>query len=115
MSANEPDEKRIEELASGFALGELQEDELKELYDYLREAHGDDVAKLTWRTLSTTLDMKMKMSPHFADTVRHRIEHGDEKADDAFSGGILKRLGNSVNNLTQWRRLSRRHRASLYG
>ena len=93
MTAEKPDEKRIEELASGFALGELQEDELKELYDYLREDHGDDVAAMTWRTLSSTLDMKMKMSPHFADTVRHRIEHGDEKADDAFSGGILKRLG----------------------
>ena len=93
MSADTPDDKRIEELASGFALGELQEDELKEFYDYLRAEQGDEVAAVTWRTLSSTLDMKMKMSPHFADTIRHRIEHGDESADDAFSGGILKRLG----------------------
>ncbi len=87
------DNKRIEELATGFALGELQEHELKELYDCLRADNSDDAAAITWQTLATTLDMKMKLSPHFADTIRHRIENDDGKSDDAFAGGILQRLG----------------------
>ncbi len=87
------DDKRVEELATGFALGELKEDELKELYEYLRNEQAEEVAAITWSALASSLDLKMKLSPHFADTIRHRIEHDDDKADDAFAGGILQRLG----------------------
>lgn len=94
MNDSAVDEKRVEELATGFALGELDEQEFKELYELLRNEHAEKVAAITWQTLATTLDMKIKLSPHFADTIKHRIERGDDGgADDAFAGGILQRLG----------------------
>ncbi|NRA39659.1 MAG: hypothetical protein HRU15_16070 [Planctomycetes bacterium] len=86
-------EQYLLDLATGFALGELNDAELKDLYEHLRNDDAEEAAKLTWKVLAHTLDMRMKLSPQFLDTIRHRIEHGDGVKDDAFSGGILGRIG----------------------
>ena len=77
-------EQYLLDLATGFALGELNDAELKDLYEHLRNDDAEEAAKLTWKVLAHTLDMRMKLSPQFLDTIRHRIEHGDGVKDDAF-------------------------------
>lgn len=80
MSAPGPpqEEKRLVELATGFALGELDSGELQELYDRLRGA-GDEAtraAKVVWETLGTSVDLRAVLGHHFQDTVQHRIADG---------------------------------------
>jgi hypothetical protein len=85
-------EARVGELATGFALGELEEAELKELYDLLREdgGRGADAARVCWQTLGMVTDLRAEVGSAFQDTVRHRL--GAERSG-RFTARLLGRLG----------------------
>jgi hypothetical protein len=87
------DEDRLGALALGFALGELAPAELQELYDALRRDGdaGRGAARVVWRTLGTTVDLRSAVGRQFQDTVRHRLEA--DARGDSFVRGILGRIG----------------------
>ena len=66
---------RLHYLATGFALGELEEAELRELYEELRQPGepGIAAAQIAWRSLHHTLDLRTQMGSRFQDEVRSRI------------------------------------------
>jgi len=93
------DDDRMDYLATGFALNELSQDELQELYDAVRQP-GDEglrAARITWNVLGSTVDLRSVLSRQFQDTVRHRVAAGGSgEADarpDGFVGAVLDRLG----------------------
>lgn len=83
---------RVTELATGFALGELQEAELKELYDLLREGEGRgaEAARVCWQTLGMVTDLRAEVGSTFQDTVRHRLT---QDRSGRFTARLLGRLG----------------------
>ena len=86
---------RISELATGFAINELTDDELRELHGQLVDpTHGQAAARSAWRTLETVTDLRAERSSSLQDTVRSRIE---ESAGSAGGSGItarfLRRIG----------------------
>lgn len=90
------DEHEVAGLATGFALGELDEDELRRLYDLLRLPgdRGAEVARLAWQVLGTTVDLRASLGSRLQDTVRHRIEHeAQPERERSFLGGVLARIG----------------------
>ncbi|MDA3961677.1 MAG: hypothetical protein PF961_12870 [Planctomycetota bacterium] len=99
MSSEQPSvaehERTITELATGFAIGELDDTELKRFYDLLREpgARGADAARVAWQVLGTTIDLRASLGTRFQDTIKHRVEHGAGEANQGFVGGIMARLG----------------------
>jgi len=121
-------EARIAELAVGFALGELDDTELRELYDALREpgARGLTAARLTWQQLGVVTDLRSGMGDLFQAVVKHRITR--EGRSDRFMRDSRSRLGNPRAALDElaapapaalrgwpWRRLAATALAALAG
>jgi hypothetical protein len=88
--------QRIMELATGFALGELSDDELKEFYEALREPGdpGLDAGRVAWETLGTMVDLRAQTGSAFQDTLYLRLAEGG-KTDANFAGKVRGRLGHS--------------------
>lgn len=88
------DNNRISELATGFALGELDNDELAELYEALREEGdaGDQAVRLVWRMLGTTLDLRASLSHNFQDSLQHRLDSEDSDEHDNFLQKLWSRM-----------------------
>jgi hypothetical protein len=95
MPTSERDQ-RISELATGFALGELDDGELKEFYDLLREPgdSGAAAGQIAWETLGTMVDLRAQMGSAFQDTLYLRLAEGG-KDDARFATKIRNRLGRS--------------------
>jgi len=97
-----PADRRVEELATGFALDELGEDELVEFYEVLkrRDEKALRAAEVTWRILHQSLDLRTTFDRDFIPTVRERIAREREQGQDArpsenrgLIGTVLGRLG----------------------
>ena len=74
---------RIAELATGFALGELDEAELRELYGALRDARtGAASARVAWQALDVVGDLRSGLNERFQDALRHRLASAP---DDGFA------------------------------
>ena len=94
-------EARINELVTGFALNELDDDELRELHGYLADAtSGRDAARSAWRTLQTVTDLRAERSTAMQDTVRQRIADGSvhdgthtSKPAASITARFMRRLG----------------------
>lgn len=88
-------EARIAELATGFALGDLQEEELRELYALLRDDSGvgATAARITWQTMGIVTDLRAQVAHSFQDTLRLRI--GQDR-NGRFRNRLWKRLGFGV-------------------
>ena len=89
-----PLDARISELATGFALGDLTENELRELYDLLRndDGSGAHAARIAWETLGTVTDIRSQVSSSFQDTLAHRLSHETSRSG-GFTARLLGRLG----------------------
>lgn len=82
--------ERVAELATGFALGELSESELRELHQALTDpAAGAAAARAAWQALGTVGDLRAGCSPRFQDEVRSRIGRGS----GSFLARMRRRLG----------------------
>ena len=84
-------ETRIAELATGFALGDLSEDELRELHGRLADPQaGLAAARTAWRTLETVTDLRAERSTALQDTVRSRVAGS---AGGGVAARFLRRFG----------------------
>lgn len=99
------DEKRLVELATGFALGELETHELQELYERIRsgDTDGNRAARIVWETLGTAVDLRAVLDQQFEHTVRHRLEDTAETGEDdagiapaGRSRGFLRKLASRI-------------------
>ena len=92
---------RISELAVGFALGEIEDAELRELYDALREPgeRGLAAARVTWQQLGVVTDLRSGMGGMFQDTVKHRIAR--DGLSDRFVRDSRRRLGSARSGLSE--------------
>lgn len=89
-------DREVEELATAFALGELDQPGLERLYTLLRrdDGAGAHAARTCWRVLGTTIDLRSALSTRFQDTLGHRLsEAGNEAARRGFLGTVLGRIG----------------------
>ncbi len=87
-------DERISELATGFALGELSDADLREFYDFLRDPReGSSAASLAWQQLGVVTDLRAGMGTAFQDTVKHRLDL--EGRSDRFTRTARSRLGNA--------------------
>lgn len=89
-------DQRIMELSTGFALNELDDAELKEFYDLLREPGeaGVSAGQIAWETLGTMVDLRTQMGTSFQDTLYLKLSEGGQ--DDArFATKVRNRLGRS--------------------
>lgn len=86
-------EARIAELAVGFGLGELTDEELREFYDCLREPgdRGLRAARVAWQQLGVVTDLRAELGSTFLAEVRHRL--GREGLSDRFVRSARQRLG----------------------
>ena len=84
---------RVADLATGFAIGDLEEAELHEFYNLLREEHGNGerAAQVAWQTLGMVTDIRTQVSSSFQDTVSHRLQQASMSG--RFTNALLKRLG----------------------
>ena len=90
---NDP-QQRVAELATGFALNELQEDELRELHRHLLAPDsGREAARTTWRTLDTITDLRAERSTLLQDAVTSRIAASADTGASGVTGRFLRRLG----------------------
>jgi hypothetical protein len=91
-------EARVAELATGFALGELEESELHEFYELLRDhdGQGPAVARIAWRTLGMVTDLRAEVAQGFQDSLRLRI--GQDRSG-RFRNRLWSRLGFNVPGL----------------
>ncbi len=90
-------EARIAELATGFALGELDEAELHELYGALRDARtGAATARIAWQSLDVVGDLRSGLNERFQDALRHRLASAP---DDGFATRMWRRLGFAARGL----------------
>jgi hypothetical protein len=83
-------EKRLVELATGFALGELEQQELQELHERIRaEDHeGDQATLIVWQTLGISVDLRAVLDTQFASTVLSKLESaGDQPGPDSLTAG----------------------------
>jgi hypothetical protein len=112
------DRERIEYLATGFALNELDDAGMRELYDALRRP-GDEglrAARLTWDVLGSTVDLRAVLSRQFQDTVAHRIASGEcASGREGFVAAVLERLGIGRPRLQEVRPPSERATLSMAG
>jgi len=91
-------EARIAELATGFALNELDDGQLHELHGYLADPlRGRDAARTAWSTLHTVTDLRAEQSHALQDTVRSRIE---SQRATGVTGRLMLRLGLRRGGLT---------------
>lgn len=101
------DQQRLSNLAVGFALGELTEPELQELYQRLQDSGdaGREAARTVWQTLTATMHLRSTVSPHFTDTVAHRLsESADQPQPEgkpSFMDSLAQRLGFSRPSLQE--------------
>ncbi len=86
-------EARVSELAVGFALGELADQELREFYDYLREPGdtGAAAARVAWLQLGVVTDLRSGMGAVFQDEIRHKISTIGRS--DRFTNAMRERMG----------------------
>jgi hypothetical protein len=86
-------DSRVADLATGFAIGDLDETELRELYDLLRDEQGNGAraAQVAWQTLGMVTDIRTQVSSTFQDTVAHRLQQASMSG--RFTNALLKRLG----------------------
>ncbi|HTM21122.1 MAG TPA: hypothetical protein VL172_11455, partial [Kofleriaceae bacterium] len=86
-------EGRVADLATGFALGELNETELREFYDHLRDPseRGTAAARIAWQQLGIVTDLRAQLGSGFQQTVKHRVDR--EGFSDRFVRDARKRLG----------------------
>lgn len=91
-------EARIAELATGFALNELDDGQLHELHGYLVDPlRGREAARTAWSTLHTVTDLRAEKSHALQDTVRSRIE---SHRATGVTGRLMLRLGLRRGGLT---------------
>ena len=91
---NNPElDTRIADLATGFAIGDLNETELREFYDLLRDEQGNGprAAQVAWQTLGMVTDIRSQVSTTFQDTVVHRLQQASMSG--RFTNALFKRLG----------------------
>lgn len=86
-------DSRVADLATGFAIGDLDEAELREFYDLLRDEQGNGAraAQVAWQTLGMVTDIRTQVSSSFQDTVAHRLQQASMSG--RFTNALLKRLG----------------------
>ena len=91
-------ESRVCELATGFALGELDERELQELYELLRDdaGRGPEAARIAWQTLGMVTDLRAEVAQGFQDSLRLRL--GKDRSG-RFRNRLWNRLGFGVPGL----------------
>ena len=90
MSLSPEHASRVHELATGLALGELDEGELAELLDLVRDpVHGAAAAEAAWSALGTAVDLRAGLSERMVDTVALRIAD----RDGAFADRLRARIG----------------------
>lgn len=90
---------RVADLATGFALNELTDDELRELHRHLVATDtGREAARTAWRTLETVTDLRAERSSTLQDTVRSRIDEASRAT--GVTGRFLRRLGLRRGGLT---------------
>ena len=88
----EDPQARVADLATGFALNELTDDELRELHRHLVSSDtGREAARTAWRTLETVTDLRAERSSALQDTVRSRIDGAGRGT--GVTGRFLRRLG----------------------
>ncbi len=94
-----PREDRVAELATAFALGEISEVELQELYDALREPGdlGRHAAGVAWRALDTHSELRVGLSTQFQDTLAHRLNH---PISNRFTASLRRRMGQLPSGLS---------------
>ena len=86
------DQQRLDELATGYAIGALNSDELAELHALISEAgplQSQAIASC-WQSLQTTIDLRSVVGKQFEDTVRHRVSKPNGAS---FVGSVLARIG----------------------
>ena len=95
MSTSDRDQRTME-LATGFALGELDDAELEEFYELLREPGDLGVAagQLAWETLGTMVDLRAQMGSSFQDTIYLKLAEGS-KDDARFATKVRSKIGKS--------------------
>lgn len=82
---------RIAELATGFALNELNDAKLHEFLGYLTDpTRGREAARSAWATLHTVTDLRAEQSHALQDTVRSRIA---ASRATGITGRVMLRLG----------------------
>jgi hypothetical protein len=91
-------DERVADLATGFALNELEEDELSEFHDRLCDAQGgsERAARIAWEALGMVTDLRAEVGSGFQDTLRHRLQHDQT---GRFQKDLRRRLGFSVPSL----------------
>ena len=90
---NDP-QQRVADLATGFALNELTDDELRELHRHLLAPDsGREAARTAWRTLDTITDLRAERSTLLQDTVTSRIAETAGSSAGSVTGRFLRRLG----------------------
>lgn len=90
-----PEHQRLDELAQGYALGELADEDLRELHELLQdEKLGATCAAATWAALRDRAVLRASLDPHFTPQVADRIAHAADPAQDrGFLAGILAGIG----------------------
>ncbi|MBA3685698.1 MAG: hypothetical protein H0W72_10735 [Planctomycetes bacterium] len=95
MPTSERDQ-RLLELSTGFALGELEEAELREFYEVLRDPdHGSDAARQAWETLGLVVDLRSELGSGFQDTLAFRLHKEAGGTDSQFETRMRARIGAS--------------------
>lgn len=90
-------EQRVLELTTGFALGELSDGELRELYDVLREPGeaGQQAGKAAWEALGVCVDLRAQLGTAFQDSLYLQLSESGEIGTAAFVTKVRSRLGHS--------------------
>ncbi len=92
---------RVSELATGFAIGGLTDDELRELHGELVDpAHGQAAARTAWRTLETVTDLRAERSSALQDTIASRIAESGNAGGSGITARFLRRIGLRRGGLT---------------
>ena len=86
---------RIAELATGFALNELDDAQLHELHGYLVDPQlGRGAARTAWKTLHTVTDLRAEQARVWHDTLRSRLAANLESGGPTtVTNRLMARLG----------------------
>lgn len=90
-------DNRVLDLATGFALGELSDDELREFYDRLREPGeaGQRAGEVAWEALGVCMDLRSQMGTTFQDALFIELSESGEAGTARFAAKVRNRLGHS--------------------
>jgi hypothetical protein len=82
---------RVDVLTTGFALGELNDAELSELYELLRQGGeaGERAAAQAWSSMVTHLQCRVALDDGFEQVVTTKLANDDEQ----FASRLKQRLG----------------------